>query len=67
MKKNLRFYLLMIFAMMTSAIVFAQADVTITVIDESLSYDTIRFKGTPTEWAEIPMYDDGTHGDLVAR
>jgi hypothetical protein len=66
MKKNLRFYLLVIFAMMSSAIIFAQADVTITVIDESLSYDTIQFKGTPTDWANVPMYDDGTNGDLVA-
>jgi len=40
--------------------------VTFTVIDSTFQYSKIMFKGTPTGWDTIPMYDDGTNGDPVA-
>jgi len=49
------------------SLVYAQADVTFTVVDSTEQYVKIMFKGTPTAWDTIPMYDDGTNNDPVAN
>ena len=41
-------------------------DVTFTVTDDTESYVDIEIKGTPTDWAAVQMYDDGTSGDATA-
>ena len=44
----------------------AGTDVTFTVTDDTESYVDIEIKGTPTDWAAVQMYDDGTSGDATA-
>ena len=49
------------------AFVYAQTDVVVT-IDVSANADitAVQFKGTPSGWANIQAYDDGTNGDATA-
>jgi hypothetical protein len=37
-----------------------------TIIDGTESYTNICFESTLNDWAPIPMYDDGTNGDVTA-
>jgi len=42
-------------------------DVTFTVTDSTMSYDSLRIKGTMYEnWSSLDMYDDGTNDDATA-
>ena len=34
--------------------------------DGTESYVAVEWKGTPNDWATVPMYDDGTNGDETA-
>jgi hypothetical protein len=43
-----------------------QADVLFTVADATSSHSLIQFKGSVTDWQALPMFDNGTHGDLSA-
>ena len=45
---------------------YSQTSVTLTVIDELMNYQDVRFKGAFSDWALVQSYDDGTNGDLVA-
>ena len=45
---------------------YSQTSVTLTVIDELMNYQDVRFKGAFSDWALVQGYDDGTNGDLVA-
>jgi len=44
----------------------SEGSVMFTVHDGTESYLAVEYKGTPTEWATVPMHDDGTNGDEVA-
>jgi hypothetical protein len=44
----------------------SEGSVMFTVHDGTESYMAIEYKGTPTDWATVPMHDDGTNGDEVA-
>jgi hypothetical protein len=44
----------------------SEGSVMFTVHDGTESYVAVEYKGTPTEWATVPMHDDGTNGDEVA-
>ena len=42
-------------------------NVTLTVVDEGLSFQDVRFKGQFSNWSLIQGYDDGTNGDESAN
>jgi len=42
-------------------------NVTLTVVDEGLSFQDVRFKGQFSNWSLIQGYDDGTNGDQTAN
>ena len=42
-------------------------NVTLTVVDEGLSFQDIQFKGQFSNWNFIQGYDDGTNGDEIAN
>ena len=42
-------------------------NVTLTVVDEGLSFEDVRFKGQFSNWSLIQGYDDGTNGDESAN
>lgn len=44
----------------------SEGSVMFTVHDGTESYLAIEYKGTATDWATVPMHDDGTNGDEVA-
>lgn len=46
--------------------VHAQADVTFMAVDESDTIPMVYITGGMNAWAKDSMYDDGTHGDMVA-
>ncbi len=66
MKRILPLFSTLIIFSLIAGMSFGQADVTITVEDQTQENEKIFFKGTPTEWDTIVMYDDGTHGDVTA-
>jgi len=66
MKRFLQLFSTLIIFSLIAGMSFGQADVTITVEDQTQSNAKIFFKGTPTEWDTIVMYDDGTNGDITA-
>lgn len=65
MKRFLQSFSLLVIFSLIAGMAFGQADVTITVEDQSQSNEKIFFKGTPTSWDTIVMYDDGTNGDIT--
>ena len=44
----------------------ASGTIVFTIHDGTESYVDIEWKGTPTNWALVQMYDDGTNGDATA-
>ena len=43
-----------------------EGTIVFTVNDRSESYVSVEYKGTATDWATAPMFDDGTNGDINA-
>ncbi len=60
--------LLLIFAALfaLSGISKAQPAVTFTLIDSTQHYSNVKITGDMNNWIAEKMYDDGTHGDVVA-
>jgi hypothetical protein len=66
MKRFLQFFSLLAIFSLIAGVSLAQTNVTFTIDDQTQSYEKIMFKGTPTDWATIDMFDDGTNGDETA-